>query len=393
MELDLKRPDHVVPEYSLTGDLLSYSRCQLQYRYYNGSSLPPSRPVQLWYGEFIHSMMESAYRLWREEAPAFPWPYTSIPDAGPPEAPPEGLPQNDMRVIGWPIEVTLAQEGKQARSRRARRSAYRRAEAAINLLGPHLFPLISAAEQRVLGTRALMPHVPGIEPRSSRYALKGVIDVLGDVDFGAPVGNVIRDAIREANPDLNGELEIIVDYKGSHRPRVINDQHWQLGDWQVQTYSWLRERQPDSKRVAAGVLIYINELAPSSADVGRIKHEINKGLTDVSPSRGSADDYQIQGWQQGVRVQLSEAFRLKRALRVIPVTDESQTFATEAFDRMVAEIEHNVREEAQHGSIGVAWHPTCEDRDTCSACDFLSFCPDPADGATHAAPVDDDEFA
>src|SRR5262249_3637580 len=176
MELALKRPDRIVPEYSLTGDLLSYKRCALQYRYYNGSSLPPSRPVQLWYGEFIHGMLEAAFRLWSaaDGALAFPWPYTPIAEVGPREPPPHGLAAHDIRVFAWPIEQTLAQEGKQARSRRARLAAYRRAERAINLLGPYLFPLISTAEQRVLGTRALQPHDPAVRPRAERYALRGV---------------------------------------------------------------------------------------------------------------------------------------------------------------------------------------------------------------------------
>ena len=397
MELDLKRADHVVPDYSLTGDLLSFSRCELQYRYYNGSALPPSRPVQLWYGEFIHGMMEAAYRLWDASGGmlVFPWPFTPIGDAGPREPPEDGLAPNDIRMMAWPIEQTLAQEGKQARSRRARLAAYNRAERAINMLGPHLFPLISAAEQRVLGTRPLAA-IDGMEPRSSRYALRGVIDVLGDVLPDPAANNPILDAIGAAVPGLAGEFEIIVDYKGARRPRCAGqrpDQHWLLGEWQVQTYAWLRERQPDAHPVRAGILIYVNELSPSSSDVGIMQREIRNRETDIIPAAGTPDYYQVQGWAPGTQAQLSDSFKLSRALRVIPVTEESKAEATTRFDGLVSQIERNVALEAERGSIGQAWRATCDDRNTCSACDFLSFCPHPAQGADPEAPVGDDEFA
>ena len=392
MELALKRPDHIVPEYSLTGDLLSYSRCHLQYRYYNGSSLPPSRPVQLWYGEFVHGMMEATYRLWATQRAAlpFPWPYTPIPDGGPRDAPPEDLPVNDIRVLGWPIEETLAQEGKQARSRLARRAAYRRAERAVNMLGPHLFPLISTAEQRVLGTRTMLPH-EGRASRSNRYSLRGVIDVLANIDLEQHRGNVIAEAIRQACGDPAGEYEIVLDYKGARRPQRA-DQHWQLGEWQVQTYAWLRERQPEAKPVVAGILIYINELAPSAADAGQLQRELRNAQTDIVPEEGSQDDYQIRGWQPGAQLNLSEAFRFRRAIKVITVTPESKTHATQQFDALVAEIENAVEHEAEMGSISAAWEPTCREPGTCIACDFLSFCPRPAVGAAHdAAPLEEDD--
>ncbi len=394
MKLDVKRPDHLVPDYSLTGDLLSFSRCELQYRFYNGSALPPSRPVQLWYGEFVHGTMEAAFRLWEADRDAlpFPWPYTPLGSGGPREPPPEGLPQHDLRVIGWPIEQTLAQEGKQARSRNARQAAYRRADRAINMLGPHLFPLISTAEQRVLGTRPLT----AANARSTRYALRGVIDVLGDVTLADPGDNVILQAIKAACPDLNGDFEIIVDYKGARRPRHAGkhrDQHWELGKWQVQTYAWLRERQPDARPVAAGILIYVNELAPSSSDVGQILDEVKAGATDVAPLAGSPDYYELHAWQPGANSQLSEEFRFARALRVIPVSTASMDEATTRFDEMVADIERNVAREAETGSISAGWKATCEDTATCSACDFLSFCPKPASGADRSSGNGADDFA
>ena len=397
MELAVKRPDRIVPEYSLTGDLLSYRRCAMQYRFYNGSALPPSRPVQMWYGEFIHGMLEAAFRLWSDARGAlrFPWPCMPIPDTGPPDAPPPGLAAHDLRAIGWPIEEALAHEGKRARSRRARVSAYRRAEAAINMLGPHLFPLIADAEQKVIGTRLLPQRAGGPLLRSERYALHGIIDVLTNVEL-ASVGddNIVRTAVEAAVPGLSGTFEVIVDYKGSHRP-ALDEDHWALGAWQVQTYAWLRRRQHLAHPVAAGILIYVNELAPGGDDLRRLRGAIARRRTDVEPTRGDSDLYALQAWTPGAAAQLSEDFRYRRAIRVIPVTDASIALATNEFDQIVSEIEGRVIDEAIQGSIRATWPPTCSEPETCVACDFRFFCPRPAATpdvlATANTAADDDD--
>lgn len=378
MELPIKRPDRTVPDYSLTGDILSFSRCQRSYRYYNGSSLPPSRPVQMWYGEFIHGMMERTFRIWQDRGGLpFPLPYSQISADEMPGEPPADIDALDLRAIGWPIEQALAHQGKFARSADARISAYERAEAAINQLGPHLFPLIDVAERKVLGTRPLPASEEHVEERAARYVLQGIIDVLGHTQLdGQPSENAIKRAIMEANPGLSGEYEIIIDYKGSRRPRVDDDPRsdWKLGEWQVQTYAWLRSQQIDARSVAAGILIYVSELAPGSKEMNMLRAEMRSGLTDIAAIAGTSDYYQINGWTSGSQANLSLEFRLKRAIRVIPVTRESMMEATTAIDGVVRAIEDRVAHERESMQIKQSWPADSNDDDTCVACDFRVSC-------------------
>lgn len=377
MELEVKRPDHIVPSYSLTGDLLSYERCRLQYRYHNGSSLPPSRPVQMWFGEFLHGTLELAYRFWADrqnkEKYPFPWPCTVREWRKP-------IPlwdENDIGRFANLTEEALTRQGKQARSAAVRQSGYIRVELAINQIAPYLFPLIASAEKAVIGTRPV-PH-SDLDLRCNQYEVHGVIDVLTNLTLGqADSTNLIKQFVQEICPDLDGEYEVIVDYKGSLRPHT-NDPYWEHGEWQVQTYAWLRSRQPDALPVAAGILIYINELTPGDEEMRSLRKGIALGTTDVLPDSKSHDEAIIRNWSNGQSTdQLSMEFRLKRALRVIPITDESTHSALGAFDNVVRRTEEDIAKEATSGNILDSWAPNCSNEGTCNACDFRHFCPQPA---------------
>lgn len=379
MSIAKKSTNKIVPQYSLTGDLLSFMRCGLQYRYHSGSALPPSRPVQLWFGEFIHGVMEAAYRIWRdmEPSPAFPWPSNPTPYRGQPR---EDRVLHDIGEIGDVVEGLLRAQGKNPRSEKTRNSAYKRATYAVNYFGEHLFPLIASAEEKVIGTRAIpqLPNEASSARRADLYELHGIIDVLTNMQLsGVDDNNIIRRAIGEVMPGLTGTYEVIVDYKGSRRPRTTH-LYWSQGDWQIQTYAWLRGKQADSLPVVAGVLLYINELAPTSDDIASLKKEMADNSTDVLPENGSKDYYTINAWRQGDAIpELSLEYRLRRAIRVIPVTEESKKISTDEFDKTVQTIEHCVNQEAMSGVILENWS-ACGEEATCVACDFKSFCPSPA---------------
>jgi len=338
--------------------------------------LPPSRPVQLWFGEFIHGIMEGAYRIWNASTspPMFPWPCNPTPFRA--DSPPGRL-VHDIGTIGETVESSLRAQGKNPRNRAVRQSAYLRAELAVNELGPHLFPLIASAEERVIGTRQI-PLDPSTRLRGHLYELNGIIDVVTHVQLnGAPANNILKRAIQEINPSLTGSFEVIIEYKGARRPTTTHP-YWLHGDWQVQTYAWLRTRQPTSLPVVAGVLIYINELAPGNEDLRHLKREIRNNETDIIPQSGSEDAYRLNAWRPGDALpDLSFEFRMARAIRVIPVTETSQQVSADEFDQVVRNIEVCVANEATAGNIIQHW-PRIGDDETCTACDFRHFCPSPS---------------
>ena len=142
LTLGVRERAYEIPSYSLTGDILGYLRCGLQYRYTRLGKMPPRSPVQLWFGHFIHGCMDEGYRR-----------YKSARAAGQPHQ--LAMKKVDPDDIITFVEERLLNQGIAAWEPWLKLLGYARSRVALLELGPHLFPLISESEIRLTGVRGL----------------------------------------------------------------------------------------------------------------------------------------------------------------------------------------------------------------------------------------------
>ncbi len=398
MKLPSRSKSYMIPEYSLTGDLLSYITCGLQYRYQNKGTLPPSKPVQRWFGEFIHGVMEEAYIDWKYNDKEFPWDW-----------------KEDIRPIEDEIDLRLQVKGlyphdetlffsinrpgnemdlNDLNEHDHKKLASARAEKAINIWGKDLFPLIDASEILIKGVRP-MPNFDENISRSNYYGINGVVDVLTSAkinkihdqstlyNFDNKIVNFIKDNLGESDIE---DYEIIIDYKGMKRPPIEvskpqAEDVWEHHKQQILTYSWLRSKHEDAdKKISAGIILYLNELVPSKEDLVLIKDEINNGLTDIPEGSEFEDDVNlIMKWHEDDKApELSDEFKIARSIRFIKINENELEKALKKFDEIVFDIENSLIKERDGCKIKDAWKAEAENR-TCSACDFRTFCKNNSD--------------
>jgi len=214
--------------------------------------------------------------------------------------------------------------------------------------------------------------------RSNYYGITGIADVISSVKMNeAPAGNAVlrylaSDPVTNDLINAEEEFEVIIDYKGTRRPPT-NDPLWSYYEWQVLTYIWLRSRQPDSRPIAGGLLLFLNELEPIEEDIELLRDETAGGQTDVLPTGA---DLQNINRQSASQVVLSQALREARSIRVIPNDQMQVEAAVSQFDQVVDTIENCVYNESGGVSIQTCWRPSSTER-SCTACDAKTYCTNP----------------
>ncbi len=369
MPLGVRSKPYTIPSYSLAGDLIGFLRCGLQYRYQTIGRMPPSRPIQLWFGEFIHGVMDESFRR-----------FDASRRTGDIRLPP----WSDAEVIEICalIESRLAARGLKAWNDEVRNLGYRRAAVAINDLGPHLFPLIRFSEVRLSGARPLPKIKDDLQFRDAdRYEITGVVDVISSVEMNRPehANNLIVKTIKsKLAKQLPEVFEIIIDYKGMRRPNHFGmgkKSLWEQYEWQIQTYAELRKRQQGAKTVSAGVLLYLNELSPTRSDFDVLRDEMRQRITDVIPDDGSNLMKEISGGKIDID-KLPIDFRIRRALHIVLINEKTIQNALIQFDNVVKEIETCRGKEFHGESILDCWFRNPSDVHTCEVCDSRTYCPD-----------------
>ena len=270
-----------------------------------------------------------------------------------------------------------------------------RAEKAINMWGPHLFPLIDSTELLIKGIRN-MPNYDEKVSRSNYYGINGVVDVLSSMKINKNLNqsnldnynNKIIEYLKKDHEFKNkiskfsegDEYEIIIDYKGMKRPPEENtnkfNNPWENHKQQILTYSWLRSQQEDAKPIFAGIIFYLNELVPSKEDLVLIQEEIAHDKTDdaIDYTNFSEDVNLIMNWNEDDKApELSEEFKIARSIRIINIDDKEIHDSLNKFDNVVFNIESSLIKEIKGCKIQKAWKAESDER-TCNACDFRTFC-------------------
>ena len=388
--LSTRSKKYIVPNYSLTGDLIAFLKCRLQYRFNNKGSLPPAIPVQLWFGEYIHGVMEEAFLVWKKELEETGlskthWTFNEVQKISVEIA--KRLKSKGLKPYSG-IFCNCCEKGPKGwcddEDHPHHLVANERAYCAVEKWGPHLFPLIQENEKRLQGIRPM----PGYDPEKSRaqlYSITGVADVISSINIAncSPDNKLV--ALLRENECINKmieeypEFEVVIDYKGTARPDERGDprsqEEWKQYGWQIATYMWLQEQnhrmEGSKKPIVAGVLLFLNELYPSKEDCV----DISKLDHDYLRQEYHATEEDILCLENGDNNHLSDEFLFRRSIRIIPYDLAFIEESLNSFDEVVSELEDCVLSEMEKPKdIMSCWECSEYEQKRCIACDLKTIC-------------------
>lgn len=355
--------------WDIAADLLSFLRCGLQYRYSRPGKPRPSHSSQQFSGQFLQQVLEDALLHSHSTAgPSFPWP------------------DERLGELLDHVERRLAARGVRCHSAIGRHYTRLRAAAAVNELGPFLFPFLCHARLQVRSSRRTAePVTHGGSDNQPSWELTATIHAVARLQLRDPafMSHGLVKLLHQQLPAVPADtVEILVDFQGNRRPdssgcrRPFED----VTQQQIQACSSLYSpRTPHS--VIAGLVCYLSELVPSRRQFLALRKALMQRAGDPCiPAADSQDARILRTWKPGsaneVPPLLSLAFRLQRTLSIIPITSAGQQAALQHFDSTVQRIRLCRSRELLTGRIVSAWERNAANAAVCRACDARTWCPE-----------------
>ncbi|MFM7037573.1 MAG: hypothetical protein ACKO2L_07610 [Planctomycetaceae bacterium] len=379
MTLSIRPSAAALTTWDVAGDLLSFLRCGLQYRYSRPGKPCPSHSAQQFSGRFLQQVLEDAWLHFKAPAsPSFPWPDTALQE------------------LMDHVEQRLAAHGVRCQSALGRHYTRLRAAAAVNELGPLLFPLLCHARLHVRGGSHPQPVADSCDSTSQpSWELTSTIHAIARLEpFNpAPGSNPLLTLIQQHIREFHAEtVELIVDFQGNQRPD--SQQSAPLcDDWtQIQIHAASSLYGPRTQHpVVAGMVCYLSELVPSRRQFRFLRQTLLQRPDDPAvPSADSLDARILRTWKPRSASELppllSLHFRLQRTIRIIPISSAAQQATLHQLASTIRRINRCRSEEQRSSQILSAWELNPSNPAVCNACDARTWCPGCSSKTTPALP-------
>lgn len=221
LKIENNRDSAIKGKYSVTGDILSFQLCPMQYGFFASRGYLPAHVIQIWFGTVIHQVLDKLHMhyfgLLRPETKGM------IPS------------DNDVERYFNEVEETLRARGIKAINDDLKQTALRVLKIFNSLEGPTLYP-------NIIDTECTLQNDQG------EFILHGKVDVLKDISVGKGIKNY--------------DLVEIWDYKGSKFPDINKKEGTKKLErytYQMLTYANLY-RLKKGNYPLKGVLYFLNEL-------------------------------------------------------------------------------------------------------------------------------------
>jgi hypothetical protein len=354
----------------VVGDLLRFEDCPLRYRVHGigrWAEVDAADAPRL-SGTLVHGALNNAGTACR-----------------PVSAGGEGLPANEsvatraIAVARRLVDAISPREKRSATLQYALDGAEAIARRTILDLGPHVFPFLTATEQRHAATRRHIVDHHGEVGRHKRlrnverFEVSGVLDAfVGDI-VPKPDGTWLQALIFGAmTHPTDAPTTAMIDYKLARRPTAVAgaasgelapERSLGAHEFQVAAYASIRDRFVPG-RACVGIVIYLSDLFPEGNLHGdaalKSRPEEADGASTTASGASSTGRHVIGA-------------RLQHATSVVELDAKAIAQATARIDRIGAEIETCAEREA----ASVPWRRAWPARRSalCGTCDVRPICP------------------